>query len=161
MGPEEDDDKAAAGKVHHVASIQSTLPRTQVGAPAAAREFWSPKDVAALLDATASASVSGLKAKKLKGVDPRWDVDGFGAWLAGCPCVSVGFLRETKPAGRHQVSEGEWVRTLPPGAGIDGVQLFTVLSSAFGLPRSPDLAASELASLLQVLESAEQGDLVW
>ena len=81
--------------------------------------------------------------------------------MLGCPCVSVGFLRETKPAGSHQVPEGEWVRKLPPGAGIDGVQLFTVLSSAFGLPRSPDVAASELASLLQVLESAEQGDLVW
>ena len=98
-------------------------------------------------------------------MDPRWDVDGFGAWLAGCPCVSVGFLRETKLEGRHpcrhHVPEGKWVRQLPPGAGIDGVQLFTVLSSAFGLPRSPDLAASELDLLLEVLKSAEQGDLVW
>ena len=104
-----------------------------------------------------------LKAKKLGGVDPRWDVNGFGAWLAGCPCVRVGFLRATKPVGRHQVTEHEWVTELPHGAGIDGVQLYAILSAAFGTQRSPDLAASELAALLQVLEGDQvhEDDLVW
>ena len=131
----------------------------KVGALAADREFSSPANAAALLAATASAS--GPKAKKLGGVDPRWDVDGFGAWLAGCPCVRVGFLRATKPLGRHQVTEHEWVTELPHGAGIDGVQLYAVLSAAFGTQRSSDLAASELDTLLQVLKDADEGDLVW
>ena len=131
----------------------------KVGALAADREFWSPANAAALLAATASAS--GPKAKKLGGVDPRWDVDGFGAWLAGCPCVRVGFLRATKPLGRHQVTEHEWVTELPHGAGIDGVQLYSILSAAFGTQRSSDLAASELDTLLQVLEGADEDDLVW
>ena len=104
---------------------------------------------------------SRLKAKALEGVDPRWDLDGFGAWLAGCPCVRVGFLRATKPVGHHQVTEHEWVTELPHGAGIDGVQLYAVLSAAFGTQRSSDLAASELDTLLQVLKDADEGDLVW
>ena len=138
----------------------ATKPGAQkVGVLAAAREFWSPANASALLAATASAS--GLKAKKLGGVDPRWDVDGFGAWLAGCPCVRVGFLRATKPVGRHQVPEDEWVRKLPLGAGIDGVQLYAILSAAFATQRSAELAASELAALLQALEGADEGDLVW
>jgi len=120
-------------------------------------------NASALLAAKASASTSGLKAKKLGGVDPRWDVDGFGAWLAGCPCVSVSFLRATKPVGRHQVPEDEWVTELPPGAGIDGVQMYAILSAAFGTQRSPELAASELAALLQALEGDQvhEDDLVW
>ena len=118
-------------------------------------------NASALLAAKASASTSGLKAKKLGVVDPRWDVDGFGAWLAGCPCVSVSFLRATKPVGRHQVPEDEWVTELPPGAGIDGVQMYAILSAAFGTQRSPELAASELAALLQALEGADEDDLVW
>ena len=119
---------------------------------------WSAADASALLAATASASTPGLK---LRGVDPRWDVIGFNAWLAGCPCVRVKFLRATKPLGWHQVPDDERVRTLPSGAGIDGAQLYTVLSAAFGLQRSLDQADSELAALLQVLESADDGDLVW
>ena len=120
-------------------------------------------NASALLAAKASASTSGLKAKKLGVVDPRWDVDGFGAWLAGCPCVRVGFLRATKPVGRHQVPEDTWVRKLPPGAGIDGVQMYAILSAAFGTQRSPELAASELATLLQALEGDQvhEDDLVW
>ena len=138
----------------------ATKPGAQkVGALAAAREFWSPANASALLAATASAS--GLKAKKLGGVDPRWDVDGFCAWLAGCPCVRVGFLRAAKPVGRHQVPEHEWVTKLPPRAGMDGVQLYAILSAAFGTQRSPELAVSELATLLQVLEGADEDDLVW
>ena len=138
----------------------ATKPGAQKGgALAAAREFWSPANASALLAATASAS--GLKAKKLRGVDPRWDVDGFCAWLAGCPCVRVGFLRATKPVGRHQVTEHEWVTELSYGAGIDGVQLYAILSAAFGTQRSPELAVSELATLLQVLEGADENDLVW
>ena len=103
----------------------------------------------------------GPKAKVLGGVDPRWDLKGFGAWLAKCPCVRVGFLRKAKPVGRRQVPDAEWVRELPPGAGVDGVQLYAVLSAAFGLQRSPELAKSELETLLRVLENAEEGDLVW
>ena len=131
----------------------------KVGALAADREFWSPANAAALLAATASAS--GPKAKKLGGVDPRWDVDGFGAWLAGCPCVRVGFLRATKPLGRDQVTEHEWVTELPHGAGVDGVQLYSVLSAAFGTQRSSEMAIFELTKLLQVLEGADEDDLVW
>ena len=109
------------------------------------------------------AASSGRKAKALGVVDPRWDVVGFDTWLAGSPCVRVGFLRATKPVGRHQVPEDTWVRKLPPGAGIDGVQLYAILSAAFGTQRSPDLAASELAALLQVLEGDQvhEDDLVW
>ena len=55
----------------------------------------------------------------------------------------------------------EWVRALPPGAGIDGVQLYSCLSALFGLERSPALAASELTALLQVLAKAKDDDLVW
>ena len=129
----------------------------KVVSPAAA--MWSPDNASALLAATASAS--GLKAKKLGGVDPRWDVDGFAAWLVSCPCVRVGFLRATKPLGRHQVPEDEWVTELPHGTGIDGVQLYTVLSAEFSEQRSPDLAASELTALLQALPRAGEDDLVW
>jgi len=103
----------------------------------------------------------GPKAKVLGGVDPRWDLEGFGAWLEKCPCVRVGFLRKAKPVGRRQVPDAEWVRELPPGAGVDGVQLYAVLSAAFGLQRSPELAKFELETLLRVLENAEEGDLVW
>ena len=104
----------------------------------------------------------GPKAKVLSGVDPRWDLQSFGAWLAKCPCVRVGFLRKARPVGRRQVTEAdEWVRELPPGAGVDGVQLYAVLSAAFGLQRSPELAKFELETLLRVLENAEEGDLVW
>ena len=131
----------------------------KVGALAADRAFWSPANAAALLAATAS--TCGPKAKKLGGVDPRWDVDGFGAWLAGCPCVRVGFLRATKPLGRHQVTEHEWVTELPHGAGIDGVQLYSILSAAFGTQRSSEMACFELTALLKVLEGADEDDLVW
>ena len=93
--------------------------------------------------------------------DPRWDLIGFGEWLARCPCVRVGFLRRAKPGTRQQVPHDEWVRALPPGAGIDGVQLYSCLSALFGLERSPALAASELTALLQVLAKASDDDLVW
>ena len=110
-------------------------------------------------EANASAPFAASSGRK----DPRWDVVGFDTWLAGSPCVRVGFLRATKPVGRHQVPEDTWVRKLPPGAGIDGVQLYAILSAAFGTQRSPDLAASELAALLQVLEGDQvhEDDLVW
>ena len=149
---------ATAQSVSTAVTMSSIGPQDTV-APEAIES--SEANASALLAATASASTSGLKAKKLGVVDPRWDVDGFGAWLAGCPCVRVGFLRATKPLGRHKVPEDEWVRKLPPGAGIDGVQLYAILSAAFGTQRSPEMAASELAALLQALKGADEGDLIW
>ena len=138
---------------HQTANTPSSGPQ-EIVAPEAT-------NAAAPLAATASTSTFGLKAKKLGGVDPRWDVVGFDEWLAGCPCVRVGFLRASKPVGRHQVTEDEWVTELPHGAGIDGVQLYAILSAAFGTRRSSNLAASELDTLLQALKDADEGDLVW
>ena len=104
-----------------------------------------------------------LRAKRLGGVDPRWDVPSFEAWLAGCPCVRLGFLRDSAPTSRAEVPEGEWVRKLPKGTGVDGPLLFACLPAAFALLRSAEEAATERAALLDAIcsKGAEDGDLVW
>jgi len=61
------------------------------------------------------------------------------------------------------VPEGEWIRKLPKGTGVDGPLLFACLPAAFALLRSAEAAATERAALLDAIcsKGAEDGDLVW
>ena len=119
-------------------------------------------EMAASLKAPAplAAASAELRAKRLTGVDPRWDVSAFEAWLVHCPCVTVGFLRDSAPSSRAEVPEKEWVRRLPK---VDGPSPFACLSAAFALPRSRWAAAAERLALLEVLrrKGVEDNDLVW